>query len=29
VYPYNVLPNDLGALLDSMAIWLPKPPVTG
>lgn len=29
VYPYNVLPNDLGALLDSMAIWLPRPPVTG
>jgi hypothetical protein len=29
VYPFNVLPNDLGALLDSMAIWLPKPPVTG
>ena len=29
VYPFNVLPNDLGALLDSMAIWLPKPAVTG
>lgn len=29
VSPYNVLPNDLGALLESMAIWLPKPPVTG
>ena len=29
VYPFNVLPNDLGALLDSMAIWLPRPPVTG
>jgi len=29
VYPYNVLPNDLGALLDSMAIWLPRPAVTG
>jgi hypothetical protein len=29
VYPFNVLPNDLGALLNSMAIWLPKPAVTG
>ncbi len=29
VYPFNTLPSDLGALLDSMAIWLPKPAVTG
>lgn len=29
VSPFNVIQTDLGSLLDSMAIWLPRPPVTG